>query len=218
MIKVVREIAKFSAVPNYAEDPITNLGIFPSLKTVRNRGSYRADENTLADETCRDDCKKWRKTTKKLSPGVFTLFCGHGICYGFQIMDHSESPNVPFTILRTKFESIPQLVVYDNACRLHTYALRRDPQLFRDTKFLIDRFHWPNHTNCPAVYCLNSYPDLSSLNSQVTEQTNSSLSRIRTQLAYMTLDNFIIHARLYLFLRNMPLIQSVGENYILNIE
>ena len=28
-----------------------------------------------------------------------------GICYGFEIMEDAESPNVPFTILRTRFHT-----------------------------------------------------------------------------------------------------------------
>lgn len=28
-----------------------------------------------------------------------------GICYGFQVMEDVESPNIPFTILRTRFHT-----------------------------------------------------------------------------------------------------------------
>lgn len=40
----------------------------------------------------------------------------------------------------------PSTVIYDNACNLHNYALNRAPLFFKDTWFLIDRFHWRNHT------------------------------------------------------------------------
>ncbi|KAH3872602.1 hypothetical protein DPMN_035821 [Dreissena polymorpha] len=36
---------------------------------------------------------------------LFTISCVHGICYGFQIMDDVESPNIPFTIMRTRFNT-----------------------------------------------------------------------------------------------------------------
>ena len=42
--------------------------------------------------------------------------------------------------------SAPALVIYDNACNLHRYALNRDPEFFTNTKFTVDRFHWSNHT------------------------------------------------------------------------
>ena len=39
----------------------------------------------------------------------------------------------------------PSLIVYDNSCNLHSYCLNRDPGFFRQTKFVVDRFHWRNH-------------------------------------------------------------------------
>jgi hypothetical protein len=40
----------------------------------------------------------------------------------------------------------PRLVIYDNACNLAAYALKRTPKLFADTLFLVDRLHFKNHT------------------------------------------------------------------------
>ena len=40
----------------------------------------------------------------------------------------------------------PSTVIYDFACSLHAYCLNRDPIFFKDTRFLVDRFHWGNHT------------------------------------------------------------------------
>ena len=65
-----------------------------------------------------------------------------GICYGFQAMRLRESPNTPFTLQTTA----PTTIVYDNCCNLHNYCLNREPDFFKETKFLVDRFHWSNHT------------------------------------------------------------------------
>lgn len=82
-----------------------------------------------------------------------------------------ESPNVPFTIFRTRFHTgkdrsaisfdlrshfhsaAPQYIVYDNACGLHTYCLNRDPHFFKMTKILVDRFHWSNHKGMLFEIC-----------------------------------------------------------------
>ena len=40
----------------------------------------------------------------------------------------------------------PEFCVYDNACNLHDYCLNRQPSFFANTKFLVDRLHWKNHT------------------------------------------------------------------------
>ena len=39
----------------------------------------------------------------------------------------------------------PGMVVYDNACNFHRYALRRAPRFFANTLFRIDRLHIFNH-------------------------------------------------------------------------
>lgn len=36
---------------------------------------------------------------------IFTFFIFQGVCYGLQVMQTMESPNVPFTILRTRFKT-----------------------------------------------------------------------------------------------------------------
>ena len=37
------------------------------------------------------------------------------------------------------------MVIYDFAYGLHNYCLNRDAKFFQQTKFLIDRYHQPNH-------------------------------------------------------------------------
>ncbi len=41
------------------------------------------------------------------------------------------------------------------------------------------------------------------INSQVNEQANAGIKRIRGQLAYMTVDNFIFHLGLFLAIKNL---------------
>ena len=40
----------------------------------------------------------------------------------------------------------PSVIIYDNACNLHSYCLNREPVFFKQSLMLVDRFHWPNHT------------------------------------------------------------------------
>ena len=61
-------------------------------------------------------------------------------------MSRSEGRNDPFTFLKTYLPNPPELVIYDFACALEEYCLNRDPHWSRNTKFVIDRFHWKNHT------------------------------------------------------------------------
>jgi hypothetical protein len=50
----------------------------------------------------------------------------------------------------------PKIIVYDNACNLHSYCLNRNPTCFKETKFLVDRFHWKNHRG--KVFGIDLHP------------------------------------------------------------
>lgn len=46
----------------------------------------------------------------------------------------------------------PRVVVYDNACNLHSYCLNRDPAFFKNTQFLVDRLRWADHTGLNVLF------------------------------------------------------------------
>jgi len=102
-----------------------------------------------------------------------------------------ESPR--FQIFLTRFLKPPKLIVYDNACKLHQYSLNREPDNFKFTKFLIDKFHWKGHVGCSSRYNLTKYPtfDMTAINSQVNEQANAGLQRIKSHVSYMKEENFV---------------------------
>ena len=74
------------------------------------------------------------------------------------------------------------------------------PAFFKKLGFLLT-----GSTGCSAGYCLDGYADkrVKEINSQVNEQANSGLQKIRGQLAYMSIDNFKLHCALFLALKNM---------------
>ena len=79
--------------------------------------------------------------------------------YGFEVLQRCESPRHPFRIFKSRFSRPPQLIIYDNACRLHVYCLNREPQFFKGTRFAVDRFHWRGHVGCSKGYSLDAYID-----------------------------------------------------------
>ncbi|XP_078614406.1 uncharacterized protein LOC144883690 [Branchiostoma floridae x Branchiostoma japonicum] len=181
------------------------ISFFPALGHVRSRGKYTADRG-------RNDVKGCSKSSSghpSLLPGMFLLNCGHGINYGFEVMVKHESPNTPFTILRTRFKDVPETVIYDNSCNLHSYCLNRDPLLFKNTWFLVDRLHWKNHKGCSVGYQLSRYPQYDNVNSQVVEQCNSALKKLKGQLSYMNPANFMRQAKLFLWYKNQAVIKRM---------
>ncbi|XP_050406170.1 uncharacterized protein LOC126827514 isoform X2 [Patella vulgata] len=179
-------------------DDAEEMSFFPSLPQIRKKYTYLMDTTKP-----KKSCSKTYRGHPSLLPGVFTLFCPHGICYGFQVMPNNESPKIPFNILKTRFKKAPRFVIYDNACALHSYCLNREPEFFKETIFLVDRLHWDNHSGCSCGYRLNLYPELKNLNSQINEQANAGLKRIKDQVSYMTAQNFMNHSSFYLWNKNM---------------
>lgn len=92
--------------------------------------------------------------------------------------------------------------MYDFACAPYDYCLNREPEHFKDTMFVVDRFHWKNHNACTRSYKLGMYLDLSFLNSQVAEQCNSALTRIKRSVSQMTQSAFMTSVRLFLHVWN----------------
>uniref|UniRef100_A0A7M5XNQ1 Uncharacterized protein n=1 Tax=Clytia hemisphaerica TaxID=252671 RepID=A0A7M5XNQ1_9CNID len=160
---------------------------FPNLPPLRKRGCYVQDKVVKKEK----DCRKNYRGHPNLTSGIFTIYCPHGVCFGFQVMEKEESPNIPFTIFKTRLPTAPKYIIYDNACHLHTYALNRDPLYFQWTKFLVDRFHWRNHTACSLGYNMAFYSFLEKINSEINEQENAKVKKLKSQLAYMTPERFI---------------------------
>jgi len=79
--------------------------------------------------------------------------------------------------------------VYDNACALHAFCLRRLPEFFRNTVFKVDKLHYSNHCNCSSAYSFSAWAtdkqSAFALNTNVCEHFNRPLKSIRTQLSYM---------------------------------
>ena len=198
-----------------ADYPASNdnpLCFFPTLPQQHGKASYAADRISK-DATEKETCRKESYGHPTLTPGIFTVFCKHGICYGFQCMTSPESPKVPFEIFKTRFQKAPSTIIYDNSCKLHAYCLNREPHFFRSTRFYVDRMHWRGHSACSEGYCMNLYKasvDVNSINSQVNEQANAGLRHIQAQLSYMSEDNFMFHTKLYLAVKNIQKQQKLA--------
>ena len=158
------------------------LSFFPSLPIVRGTPAYAADQvNSSRTPDDADSCRKYSSSHPSLTPGIFTVYCPHAICYGFEVMRSHESPQHPFEIFLTRFEQPPSTIIYDNSCKLHQYVLNRQPSHFQNTNFFVDRFHWRGHVGCSSGYSLDKYTtsDIATINSQVNEQANAGLQRIK---------------------------------------
>ena len=187
----------------YLPPTADELRFFPNLPLLSRHGNYTADKSLKTHDS--ESCRKASYGHPSLLPGIFTVFCPHGICYGFEVMRSCESPKHPFSIFQQRFQKAPQLLFMTTLVSFTMqYCLNREPHFFRSTLFAVDRFHWRGHVGCSAGYCLNSYKQLAikEINSQVNEQANAGLQRIQGQLAYMTPENFMFTLKLFLSIKN----------------
>jgi hypothetical protein len=185
---------------------------FPLWPVQRGFSKYSDDGRSQKDEA--DTCNKYKTRRKILGPGIVAYLCPHGVSYGYTVMENFESPRMPFEILSTRFtpDSMPEVVIYDNACKLHNYCLKREPAMFREVRFFVDRFHWANHRACSIGYCINLYSGdkvLPSVNTQVAEQLNSCMKKLRKSLSFMSFKKFMCHLQLFLYLYNERKIVNV---------
>ena len=155
-------------------------------------------------------------------------------------------------VLNISFILAPKIVIYNNACALPRYALNRNPGFFRETKFLVNRFHWHNHTGkwriniviinsitvfgnivilhfllyynicvierriwiadhawlilisgCCGGYNINAYDHLKTINTQVEEQRNTTLVKLKSSISYQHQDKFFLSLQTFLSFRNI---------------
>lgn len=134
------------------------------------------------------------------------IWCPHAICLGFHIIPKGEGRNDVFSALLTRWKKAPQFVIYDFACALAPYCWAREYEFFKDTVFLIDKFHALGHTRCSSACFLSNYcqfnTTLNSVNSSAAECGNSSLHKIRKSVRYLGQRRSIIFIRQFLAIWN----------------
>jgi hypothetical protein len=86
-----------------ADDLARGCCFGPAMRAQRPLHSYAADRQS---HNADDDCKRVPgRRHQALSPGIFTVFCEHGICLGFQLLRDPESERVPFQMFYTRLDS-----------------------------------------------------------------------------------------------------------------
>ena len=191
-----------------------SMAFFPNHPRIR--------EPRVFDEPRQDKeqtCTKKILKSRRFTPGLFSAFCPHGICIGFEAMRKFESARVPFELFYTRFASCPGYIVYDNACNASRYCLRREPFYFSRVRFFIDRMHQCNHVGCHSGYKINSYPQnmpilggtmtLEKLNSQAAEQAHSKMTLIETQTSFMGQATFMAYTKLFMAVTNKAILKKL---------
>lgn len=136
---------------------------YPGLPVVRDLPVYAQE---IRQRELEKVCTKHPYQQHKRSPGILACIC-LDCCnvVGFNAMHEAESARSVFEVLFTRFPTAPEVVVYDNACNLSIYSHVRESYFFRDTRFVIDKLHQWNHSDCSPVFDYNYYKELIGRNS-----------------------------------------------------
>lgn len=135
---------------------------------------------------------------------VLTCLCSKQKIVYAGFLDSGESSRHFFDMARRK-DAPPPIMVYDNACALHAYAMTREPHFFWGTRFLIDKFHCEDHVACTPLYHPKWWNRTSSVNGLITatmEQHNSRLQSTSKHMQFMKMPNALNHLEAFCELCN----------------
>jgi len=193
--------------PSILNDDFLQSGMCCGLKKIRHRPAYDCDFGSTKEEeevlsSDKAPCRHAFHKPGKRTGGVFTCMCEHGFTYASFVIKNAEGRNEPFTFLTCYLERAPRIVIYDFACSLMDYCLNRAPNFFKDTLFLVDKFHWYNHVACARSFDIRMYREYSEVksrtrNSQACEQINAAMKRLRFVLSKMGQEPFMLFIRLF---------------------
>jgi hypothetical protein len=94
---------------------------------------------------------------------------------GFHAMKYSESDRTVHNLIYSRFPVAPGIIIYDNCCNLHLFALAREPLYYKDTLFDLDRLHENSHGCCSPAYSPDEHIQLRNANTQIAEQKKTSV-------------------------------------------
>jgi hypothetical protein len=185
ILAVAKNLAEPNAYPSNYKDT-TNLNIYMNdTDELMRTGVYfpnhpivRTCARTKIALSNNSSCTKNYQSSGKLGAGIILFWCAkHRLCIGFLLLESAESCEYVYSTLVTRFKRIPKTIIYDNACNLSEYCLNRAPELFIDTKFLVDAFHYSGHTNCSHSFNSALHQSMFRISSVVHEQKNALLAK-----------------------------------------
>ena len=150
-----------------------------------------------------EQCKKdFPKPSKHNWTYLFLWFCAkHHHCYGFHIIAGAEGRKDAFASAYKYMQSAPPIVYYDFSCSLSEYALNRQPDFFRNTRFFLDEFHSFGHT-CGDNHKAKRIKGIPHPNTSICEQFNSYLKGFVYTSNKLTQSHFTFLLQLFIHIWN----------------
>ena len=169
-------------------------------------------DNVNKTEKDTASCNKYSYaiSSKSGSTYLYLIFdpIHYGHCYGFHLIEN-EGAKDPFSVPFLFMEEAPSEFFCDNSCILEEYALNREPKFYRQCRFYHDVFHGYHH-KCPYSYNSRRVPSLSQVNSEICEQFNSYIKKIKLSARAMSQSHFVFYLQFFIHQWN----KTKKENYL----
>ena len=169
----------------FSEEPYTrwinekDANMYPSIMNeYLCQNNYNQNLNFQPHE-CRV-VKDKHSLNKKKTRGLLIMMFSCGVCINLEEMISSESLTQIANLLKLTTELIKKQINYvmNNS--------QGDYPEFKDTIFLIDRFHLGNHIeNCSVNYNCKNHDMMNGINTEVCEQTNPLFNRLKYMSKHM---------------------------------
>lgn len=142
---------------------------------------------------------------------LYLVFCPvhYGFCWGYHILN-CEGSKDPFSVLYQYLEKAPEAFIYDAGCIFSEYAHNREPKYFRDTEFFHDNWHGRAH-KCPYCFDVRRIESLRSINTEICEQFNAYLMKIRYSARAMSQTHFVFHLSFFIHRWNKRMEQNYRD-------
>lgn len=123
-----KDASRFESITKIIENGVNDLQFESPFHELLKTGCYfpgltlkskvaHIDIQSNKDDS--DPCTKDYKHAGRLGAGVVLFWCvEHRECLGFQVLESAESCEGIYNTLSTRFETMPEIFIYDNACNL----------------------------------------------------------------------------------------------------
>lgn len=118
-------------------------------------------------------CRKNYRKPEAITAGIFTVqcVCRHPKLLGVSVMMQTEGVSTELSALLSRFEPLPSVFYYDNACKMAKSIVIRVPWLNNKCLVVCDRFHYKGHV-CNSSCDLSSYRSCNNHGTSVAESIN----------------------------------------------
>ena len=174
--------------PGWLNEAYRTGDFFPGKKQVRplvDFGNHSGKENNCS-------CPKKYAKSDTRTLGIFTVqcVCSHPKLIGVSVMRECECKCTALSVPLTRFQNLPRVFYYDNACNMFQSITLRFPWVYNETVVVCDRYQYHSHT-CNSICDPDSYMCCEERSTSAAESINYLWNFSKSHLRFLRPDNLM---------------------------